>query len=397
MQESPPLPPCPSPAPLAPARARYPRLSVMVLFLFGLIFLLVVPYLAQEISYSISRGKALGEAEVAREDLAQLPAPENRYRTVVKAIAPSVVAVEMVRLVRGRRSWDDWSGFYQPAIYGQGSGVIVDNEGYIVTNFHVIRGASEVQVTLSNGEVVHSAKVVGADPPSDIAVLKINPGTRKLLAADWGDSDKLEVGDPVLAIGSPYGLAGTVTSGIVSAKGRRGMDPEQGVALHDFLQTDAAVNPGNSGGPLVNLKGQIVGINTAIYGQRYQGIAFAIPSGLAEQVYQKLKAGEPVPRGWLGVGPQEVTSQLAEQLGLEEARGALVREVISNSPAKKAGIQAGDVIVKWGSKRVNNPDDLLFLVASTQPGSQVKVELYRGGQKQVVTVTVGDRPPQLGG
>ncbi len=397
MQESSPFPPPPGRVPLAPACARYPRLSVMVLFLFGVVFLLVLPYLAQEVSYSISRGKALGEAEVAREELAEVPAPENRYRTVVKAIAPSVVAVEMVRLVRGRRSWDDWSGFYQPAIYGQGSGVIVDNEGYIVTNFHVVRGASEVQVTLSNGEVLRNAKVVGADPPSDIAVLKINPGTRKLLAADWGDSDKLEVGDPVLAIGSPYGLAGTVTSGIVSAKDRQWVDRDQGLGLHDFLQTDVAVNPGNSGGPLVDLKGQIVGINTAIYGQRYQGIAFAIPSRLAEQVYEKLKAGEPVSRGWLGVGRQEVTERLAEQLGLGAARGALVTEVVPTSPAEKAGIQVGDVIVKWGNRPVRNADELLFLVASSQPGSQVKVELYRGGQKQVVSVTVGERLPQFGG
>jgi serine protease Do len=368
----------------------------MVLFLVGLVFLLVLPYLAQEVSYAISRGKALGEAEVAREELAELPAPENRYPVVVKAVAPSVVAVEMVRVVRGRRSWDDWIGFYQPAIYGQGSGVIVDATGYIVTNFHVIRGASEVQVTLSDGEVLHNVKIVGADPPSDIAVLKINPGTRKLIAANWGDSDALEVGDPVLAIGSPYGLAGTVTAGIVSAKDRRGRDAEAGVALHDFLQTDAAVNPGNSGGPLVNMKGHIVGINTAIYGRRYQGIAFAIPSRLAQEVYDKLKTGQPVPRGWLGVGPQEVTPQLAEQLGLEEARGALIREVVPDSPAEKAGIRVGDVIVKWGSKRVNDPDDLLFVVASTRPGSEVKVELFRDGRKQEVTVTVGQRQPQFG-
>ena len=396
MQESPPSFPPPGAAPLAPTCARYPRLSVMVLFLFGVVFLLVLPYLAQEVSYAISRGKALGEAEVAREELAQLPAPENRYRTVVKAMAPSVVAVEMVRIVRGRGSWDDWSGFYQPAIYGQGSGVIVDEEGYIVTNFHVIRDARDLQVTLSNGEVVRNVRIVGADPPSDIAVLKINPGMRKLSAASWGDSDKLEVGDPVLAIGSPYRLSGTVTSGIVSAKDRQMVDREQGLALHDFLQTDVAVNPGNSGGPLVNLKGEIVGINTAIYGTRYQGIAFAIPSRLAEEVYEKLKAGEPVSRGWLGVGRQEVTERLAEQLGLGEARGALVAEVVPNSPAEKAGIQVGDVILKWGNRPVRNADELLFLVASSQPGSQVKVELYRDGQKREVPVTVGQRQPQFG-
>jgi serine protease Do len=198
-----------------------------------------------------------------------------------------------------------------------------------------------------------------------------------------------------LAIGSPYGLAQTVTAGIVSAKGRRAIDPEHGSTLHDFLQTDAAVNPGNSGGPLVDLQGKIIGINTAIYGPRYQGIAFAIPSQMAQRVYEKLKAGEPITHGFLGVGRQEVTEQLAEKLGLDQARGSLVTQVAADSPAERAGIRVGDVIVKWGDRPVNTPDDLLFLVASTEPGSKVKVVLCRGGQKQEVTVTVGVRQSEV--
>jgi len=390
----------PAPAsqpPVPPAPTRYPRLSVMVVFLLGLVALLITPYLAEQIVYAISRGKARAEAEAALELLSQLPAPENRYRWVVKAIAPSVVAVEMVRIVPGHRLGDEWTSLFQPpsAVAGQGSGVIVDKEGYIVTNFHVVNGASEIHVTLSDGEEIRNVEFVGADPPSDVAVLKISPGMRKLVSANWGDSDKLEVGDPVLAIGSPYGFAQTVTAGIVSGKNRRVVDAGQTLALN-FLQTDAAVNPGNSGGPLVNLKGEIVGINTAIYGPRYQGIAFAIPSRPAQEVYDKLKAGETVPRGWLGVAMQEVTEPLAEQLGLEQARGALVRGVVAGSPAEKAGIKVGDVMVKWGDKAVNDTHDLRLLVASTQAGTRVKVELIRDGRKQEVTVTVAQRQPQFG-
>ncbi|MGQ9574482.1 MAG: S1C family serine protease [Thermoguttaceae bacterium] len=394
MQEHDPFVPPPPAQPAAPPRFGNPRLSVLVLLLFGLVFLLALPYLAEQIAYAINRGKARADAEAAREELAQLPDPERRYRSVVKAVTPSVVAVEMVRLIRGRRYRDEWSWLFEPPLgaYGQGSGVIVDEQGYVVTNFHVVNGATEVQVRLNDGRVVRDVRFVGADPASDLAVLKIDAG--RLTAAKWGDSDELEVGDPVLAIGAPYGFAETVTAGIVSAKNRR--LPDDRLELADFLQTDAAVNPGNSGGPLVNLKGEIVGINTAIYGPRYQGIAFAIPSRLAQDVYEKLKAGQPVPRGYLGVGMDEVTRELAEQLGLDQPGGVVITEVAPGSPAAKAGLQPADVILQWDGKPVNSTQDLRFLVASSKIGSTVKVLLYRDGRKQEVTVTVGQRPARWG-
>jgi serine protease Do len=271
---------------------------------------------------------------------------------------------------------------------GQGSGVIVEKDGYIVTNAHVVNGASEIIVRLSDGRNVHDVELVGMDPAADLAVLRIK--TAGLMAAPWGDSEQLEVGDQVLAVGSPFRLAQTVTSGIISAKDRRGII--RNLDMQDFLQTDAAINPGNSGGPLVNLRGEVVGINTAIVGDAYQGIGFAIPSKLAQNVYNQLKAGEQVSRGWLGVAPQNLDERLAEQLKLEVARGALAAEIVAGSPAEKAGLQPGDVIVQWNGKRVNDANDLRFLAAGTQVGSAVKVVFYRNGAKQETTVTVTERP-----
>ncbi len=198
----------------------------------------------------------------------------------------------------------------------QGSGVIVDAEGYIITNYHVVDRASEVNVELSDGSK-HQAQVVGTDPATDLAVLKI--GAANLTAAPWGKSSDLEVGDPVLAIGNPFGLARTVTAGILSATGRHAV--VENVNYQDFLQTDAAVNPGNSGGPLVNMKGQIVGINTAIVGPTYQGISFAIPSDMVQQVYDQLIKSGKVARGWLGVSMKELPPEEAEKLGVQRRPG----------------------------------------------------------------------------
>lgn len=274
---------------------------------------------------------------------------------------------------------------------GQGSGVIVEKDGTIVTNAHVVHGASEIAVRLSDGRSVRDVEVIGTDPASDLAVLRIK--TAGLMPATWGDSQQLEVGDQVLAVGSPYRLAQTVTAGIISAKDRRGII--RALAIQDFLQTDAAINPGNSGGPLVNLRGEVVGINTAIVGEAYQGIGFAIPSKLAQDVYAQLKAGEKIPRGWLGVAMQDLNDQLAEQLKLQEARGVLVAEVVAGSPAEKAGLQPGDVIVEWNGKRVSDANDLRFLVAGTRSGATVKVIFYRSGEKRETTVAVTERPPRM--
>jgi serine protease Do len=358
----------------------------------GLLFLLIVPHVAEQLVYSITRGRERAQAEVAREELAALPDAVNRFRLAAKAIEPSVVGIEVVRLVRGQE--DEWASLFWPRPrvgMGHGSGVIVEKDGHIVTNAHVVNGASQIAIRLSDGRMVRDVEAIGMDPASDLAVLRVR--ATGLMPATWGDSEQLEVGDQVLAIGSPYQLAQTVTAGIISAKDRRGII--RNLDLQDFLQTDAAINPGNSGGPLVNLRGEVIGINTAIVGEAYQGIGFAIPSKLAREVYGKLKAGETVPRGWLGVETANLDERLAEQLKLEMARGALVRGVATGSPAEKAGIEPGDVIVEWNGKRVNDANDLRFLVAGTRVGSNVKVVFYRDGAKQEATVTVMERPARL--
>ena len=263
-----------------------------------LIVVLALPYLAQRMSYSIALGRLQAEAQVARDVLADgHPVSLADYRWVVRKVEPSVVGVKASHVVQGPPSDELSALFGDRARYRtleQGSGVIVDAKGYIITNYHVVSQATQVEVELADNRTV-TGKVVGTDELSDIAVVKIS--AEGLVAAPWGSSEKIEVGDPVLAIGSPFGLARTVTAGIISAKGRRAVIEH--LNYQDFLQTDAAVNPGNSGGPLVNMQGQVVGINTAIVGPTYQGISFAIPSELAEQVYETLRtSGRVRGAGW---------------------------------------------------------------------------------------------------
>jgi serine protease Do len=286
----------------------------------------------------------------------------------------------------------DWLLEPEVRAMAQGSGVIVDASGYILTNAHVISQAAQggVTVQLSDGRAVEHATIVGADPATDLAVLKIDVGN--LSAAKWGDSNALQVGDPVLAVGTPYGLTETVTAGIVSAKNRK---VEIGhVNYEDFLQTDAAVNPGNSGGPLVNMNGHVVGTNTAIVGHAYQGISFAIPSDLVQKVYELLKTTG-ISRGWIGVGVQDLTKSLAEKFGLKDTRGALVAQVASGSPAEESGLKPGDVIVEWDKHPVRNSNDLRIEVARTKPGTKAQVVFYRDDKNQEATVTVAKRPNKV--
>ncbi|MDZ7620032.1 MAG: trypsin-like peptidase domain-containing protein [Patescibacteria group bacterium] len=391
-----PVPPSQPPlhrAEIPPSSGRLPWLVVLLILA---ITVLVLPYVAEQVQFALTRGRARAEAEVAREQLAEFPEHVSRYRIVAKAIEPSVVGIETSRSVTPARE-DELSTLFGDRFpryraEGKGSGVIVDEEGYIITNFHVIDKATDVVVKLHDGRTVRSVTIVGVDPLSDLAVLKVN--AHNLTAAPWGESERLEVGDPVLAVGSPFGLAQTVTAGIVSAKGRRGV--VQDINYEDFLQTDAAVNPGNSGGPLVNLQGQVVGINTAIYGPAYLGISFAIPSQIARDVYKKLRDTGTVARGWLGVALQALDDDLAERFGLEGAHGALVTGVLPDSPAAAAGIRIGDVIVEWNGKVMTDASALSFAVAGTSIGSKAKAGLVREGKKIEITVTVTRRPPQEG-
>lgn len=370
--------------------SRNPRLPLMVGLLTLLLGLLILPYVLERIEYSITRGRQRAIAEVARGELDKLPDIANRYRLVAQAVAPSVVGIDTVQVVQAQ----DGMARLFPHAYettGEGSGVIVDTRGYIITNYHVINGAREAKVKLSDGQVISDVTLVGADPSTDIAVLKINaPG---LIAAPWGDSDQLQVGDPVLAIGNPFGFDWTVTAGIISAKGRHGIGDAR---YQDFLQTDAAVNPGNSGGPLVNLKGEVIGINTAIFGRTYRGISFAIPSHAARDVYdQVLKTGKLAERGWLGVKMEELNEDWARQLHLKSLHGVLISEVFENTPAEKAGIQPGDVVVAWGDKPIRDLADLVMAVARTKPGSRASTTVIRDGKKVTLNVQVGTQPQQF--
>jgi serine protease Do len=266
-----------------------------------------------------------------------------------------------------------------------GSGFIVDAQGYVITNNHVIQDADEISVILHDDTRLE-AKVIGRDSKTDIAVLKVEP-SGELPAITFGDSDKVRVGDWVIAIGNPFGFGGTVTTGIVSARGR---DINAG-PYDDFLQTDAPINRGNSGGPMFNLDGELIGINTAIFSPSggSVGIGFAIPSNSARPVIEQLIKHGQVRRGWLGVRIQAVTEEIAETLGLDEAKGALVATVIEDGPAEKAGVRAGDVVIEFDGKDVEEMRRLPRIVAETDVEKTVDVVLWRDGGKHVVTVKVG--------
>jgi serine protease Do len=264
-----------------------------------------------------------------------------------------------------------------------GSGFMFDKEGYIVTNNHVVRGAKEILVTLHNKEE-YKAEVIGGDEKTDLALIKIDTGGELPVAA-LGNSDRLEVGEWVIAIGNPFGLAETVTAGIVSAKGRViGAGP-----YDDFIQTDASINPGNSGGPLFNFWGEVVGINTAIVAGG-QGIGFAIPINMAKEVVSQLKEKGKVTRGWLGVGIQRVTSDLAESFGLEEKKGALVAQVFKGGPADAAGVRPGDIILEFDGKEIEESADLPRIVASTPVGKTVTMKVFRKGEIVSLQAKVGE-------
>jgi serine protease Do len=377
-----------SPPPQRPVSHTGSRLAVLVGVLLALLALLYLPSYMQQLEYSKMRGEVKAIDEALGADLGpKLGSLSKAYVLLAKKAAPSVVHID-TKQTELRRSRDIFGGLGIQETEGEASGVIVDPAGYIVTNNHVVDGAQEITVTLSNGKSYENAEVIGTDPGSDLAVIKI-PG-ENLIAAEWGNSDDVEVGEMVLAIGNPFGLDRSVTSGIVSAKNRR----EVGNGRVEFLQTDAAVNPGNSGGPLINMEGRIIGINTAIVGQAYQGISFAIPSNAARAAFEQLKKGTPSTSGYLGVGLRRLPPDLAQRLGLRAGEGALVREVAPNSPAAKAGIEIGDVIIAWDDHAIEDAALLQLLVGRTKVGTAVPVTIVRDGKEMKLEVTVGPRPKQ---
>jgi serine protease Do len=278
-----------------------------------------------------------------------------------------------------------------PPQQGVGSGVIVSNDGYILTNNHVVAGADEVTVTLASGHET-PAKVVGTDPMSDLAVVQVNQ--KDLPAATLGDSDNLHIGEWVVAAGNPFGLRDTVTAGIVSAKGRSNVRITE---YEDFIQTDAAINPGNSGGPLIDLHGRVVGINTAIATRDggNDGIGFAIPVNMAKSIMNSLIHNGRVVRGWMGVAIQPLDETLAKSLGYDSTEGALIGNVMPNGPAEAAGLKAGDIVVKFGDTKIHDMQQLRNVAAATEPGTKVVVEVIRNGRPETVQLLVAQRDAQV--
>jgi len=332
------------------------------------------------------------------------PAPDS-FAELAEQLLPSVVNISTTQVLEGQPGIeaptvppgspfeDFFKEFFernQPQMRQRratslGSGFILDTEGHVVTNNHVIQDADEISVVLPD-ETRAEAKVIGRDPKTDLAVLKIDP-PHKLSPVKFGDSDLTRVGDWVIAIGNPFGFGGTVTAGIISARGR---DINAG-PYDDFLQTDASINRGNSGGPMFNLEGGLIGINTAIFSPSggSVGIGFAIPSNVAQPVIEQLIKYGSVKRGWLGVRIQSVTEEIAETLGLPKAEGALVASVIDGGPAEQADIQAGDVILEFNGQPVDEMRQLPRLVAETEVDRTVKVEVWRDGKKVTLDVKVG--------
>lgn len=339
----------------------------------------------------------LGPAKAQHSNASYLP-------ELVKKLKPSVVNISTTKVIKrkpfGFRSPfgndEQFEKFFERFFgedlperefrnRGLGSGFIVSNDGYIVTNHHVISKAEEIEVILENGKK-YDAEIIGSDSKTDLALLKVEP-ENPLPAVKFGDSSLLDIGEPVLAIGNPFGLGHTVTSGIVSAKGRSlGLG-----AYDDFIQIDAAINPGNSGGPLFNYKGEVVGVNTAIIAGG-QGIGFAIPANMAKNIVTQLKKSGKVVRGWLGVIVQQLTPELAQSLGLKNDSGALVSDIAPDGPAEKAGLKRGDVIVAVNDKQIKEMPELPKIIANYKPGTKVNLAIIRDGKRMNLSVELTEMP-----
>ena len=351
-------------------------------------------------------------AGVVAPNIVSLPAPQAlpvalpsggaavSYSAAAKRASPAVVSITASKApTRHPRSDDPFFQFFfgdrsrqsqQEPQVGLGSGVIVSSEGYLITNNHVIEGADDIEVLLADGRQAR-AKIVGTDPESDVAVLKIE--LDRLPAIGFGDADQLQVGDVVLAIGNPFGVGQTVTSGIVSALGRNQLGIN---TFENFIQTDAAINPGNSGGALVDATGNLLGINTAIYSRTggSLGIGFAIPVSTARQVLEGLIKDGRVTRGWIGVEPRDLTPEIAQTLNLPIKQGVLITGVLQSGPAAAGGLRPGDVVVSIAGKQVLNTPQLLNAVAALKPQAVAAIGVQRGETALEVNVTVAQRPPR---
>ena len=371
-----------------------------------LFFVLAVSLL----TVALSGGLPLEKAFAQDAGIESLRESGKAFRSVAKQVSPAVVFIQVEKEVTQQMSNNPFGNspfgdeffrrfFGQPPQQqqeqqqapkrretGQGSGFLISADGYIMTNNHVVGDADKVTVQLLDGRE-YDAEIVGTDPPTDVALIKIN-ADEKLPFLKLGNSDKLEVGDWVLAFGNPFGLSHTLTAGIVSAKGR------SGIGLNDyenFIQTDAAINPGNSGGPLVNLDGEVVGMNTAIFSRSggYMGIGFAIPINMATNIREQLVQHGSVTRGRIGVYIQDLTKDLAESFDIDQRNGILVAQVMADSPAENAGLKQGDVILELDGKKVDKVANFRNQIALTRPGTEVELLVLREGKKKEIDVTIG--------
>jgi serine protease Do len=352
----------------------------------------------------------LGKGKLPPSDGARIDMLNGLLSRVVEAVSPAVVSVTT------EKKWSERPQQFNHPFFeffgvppemqppesqgpkrniplGGGSGFIVNKDGYVFTNAHVVDGADIVKVSLVDKKTF-VAKVVGVDKKTDVAVLKINPKGQDLTVVAFGDSKAVTIGEWVLAIGNPFALQNTVTSGIVSAKGRR--EPMSGDSYADFIQTDAAVNPGNSGGPLVNLRGEVIGINSSIYTRTggYMGVSFAIPIDMALKVAEDIIYEGKVTRGYLGIGIDNVSENLADAMGLQGSGGCLVREVMKSSPAAKGGLKEGDIILKVGDSRILDAADLRNKVAMLRPGEKYDFEVLRDGKRSTMGIKIGSKPEE---
>jgi serine protease DegQ len=337
-----------------------------------------------------------GNTGIALQEAPSAPgtsAPPGSFRTAARKASQAVVSINTSKAADRPSSNDPWFRFFfgeQGAVpqSGLGSGVIISPDGFILTNNHVVEGATEIEVALNDSRKAR-AKVIGTDPETDLAILKI--ALDRLPVITLGNSDGLQVGDQVLAIGNPFGVGQTVTSGIVSALGRNQLGIN---TFENFIQTDAAINPGNSGGALVDVDGNLMGINTAIYSRSggSMGIGFAIPVSTAKLVLEGIVKDGVVTRGWIGVEPADLSPELMETFGVKANKGVLITGVLQNGPAAQAGVKPGDVVVEVGGKDVANVSELLSTVAALKPGTATQFKLQRREDKVDVTVTPGKRP-----
>ncbi len=368
----------------------------------GSIFIIIGVIIGFALSSSMNIHTTAHTKTVSKDSIDILTRTGEAMAEVVETVKPAVVNISTTRTVRIRDPFFDDPFFRR--FFGDhfniprerresslGSGVIVDPKGYILTNNHVIKGADKIKVTLSDKREFNG-EVIGTDPKTDLAVIKID--AKDLPYVELGDSDKLRVGEIVIAIGNPFGLNQTVTMGIVSATGRANV----GIAdYEDFIQTDAAINPGNSGGALVNVRGELIGINTAIFSTSggYQGIGFAIPSNMAKTVMEQLIKHKKVIRGWLGVSIQGLTPEMRKRFGLQQENGVLVTMIYENSPAERAGLMVDDIIIEYNGREVTDPTQLRNMVANTKPGMSVELKVIREGKVKSLNVVIEELPQEM--